>query len=241
MFDPREVADLGEFCRTNGFDDIILYELHRILDSPGRYADQADAVRTLRTEYGIKGVHAAFSAQNQIGQITAFESSTEANSETSFSGMILEYEWWNESPRDFAGALDRLRSAKLAASGLGRPFRVSAYVGWITQDEAEALGELVDELAVHAYRPGPEDAFEYVKERLSYFDGIYMPIRPIFSAEPDFMGSWLQANGLEQAEHILNTGYDEWTGTAKPFVPKRRFVYFCYSQLRSRLASTSRL
>ena len=198
--DPGQVTDLGDFCRSHGIDGLVLYNLHEVLDAPGRFTAHAAALRTVRRDYGIGRVLAAFSSMAQVDQVVAYQTALGIDAEAAFSGLILEHEWWNASPRDFAGALALLRYTRGRGAEIAQPLGLTAYVGWLTREEAADLAAVVDELAIHAYRPEAEGTFAYTQERLSFFEGRSVAVRPIFSAEDDFMGSWLRANGLLKAE-----------------------------------------
>ena len=217
---PDKVNDLGAFCLSQEITELHLYELHRILNSLENYALHHLALRILKENYGIETLNAAYSSIDQLDDIKRYQEIHD-----DFSGTILEYEWWISDPRDFSVALDRLQAAKNLS------LKVLAYTGWFLDNEVDSLCSMVDELHIHAYCPSGVDTFNYSQSRLDLLESQSVKIVPIFSAEPDFMKTWLQLNGRKQAERLYDEGYDEWKARSSNNVTKVGFNYFAYSLL----------
>ncbi len=140
------------------------------------------------------------------------------------TGFHLEYEWWNNKPRDFENAATLLKYMRQKG---GPDRRIGAYIGWTTQSDMDGLVPLVDRLFIHAYVPDGKKTYAKIKGRLDQImvtkkGGKTTPVVgvkkmlvcPLFSAEwlppeicnqgpthPEFyeqmcfMGPWLKANG----------------------------------------------
>ena len=212
--DGAALERLGSYCAGREITELHLYDLHRILTGSSNQDAHHRAVETLKT-HGITRFNAAYSAVEQLGQIGSHQ-----GKHGDFTGTILEFEWWNEGPRDFAGALSRLR----AAADLG--LEVLAYVGWLEADEIDDLTDLVDVLHLHAYRPTGNDTFEYTRPRLELLQNREQKFVPIFSAEGNFMEAWLRQEGMAAAERLYEVGYDGWNHPATATLTKVGFNYF---------------
>ncbi|NKB69261.1 MAG: hypothetical protein GKR89_19500 [Candidatus Latescibacteria bacterium] len=212
--DGAALERLGAYCAAREIGELHLYDLHRILRGSSNRAALHGAIETLKG-YGISRFNAAYSTTGQLEQIGAHQAAY-----GDFTGTILEFEWWNERPRDFAGARSRLQ----AAADLD--MEVLAYVGWLEVDEIDDLADLVDVLHLHAYRKTGTDTFEYTRQRLELLENKAQKFVPIFSAEWDFMEDWLQKEGMNAAEKLYDKGYDGWNHGAKKTLAKVGFNYF---------------
>lgn len=217
---PDIVNNLGSFCQSQEITELHFYELHRILNVLDNHSIHNIALGILKENYGIEVLNAAYSSVDQLDEIRRYQ---EVHGD--FSGTILEYEWWDSNPRDFSAALDRLRVAKDLS------LKTMAYTGWFIEDEVKALCSMVDVLHIHAYFYAGEGTFEYTKGRLDLLADQFIKIVPIFSAEPKFMKSWLQADGIKKAERLYNHGYNKWKSHNQNNVTKVGFNYFCYSYM----------
>jgi len=224
---PDKVNDLGTFCHSQGITELHFYSLHRILSVLDNHKLHNLALGILKENYGIEILNAAYSSVDQLDDIRRYQEIY-----GDFSGTILEYEWWNSNPRDFSATLDTLKIAKDLS------LKVMAYTGWFIDNEVEALCSIVDVLHIHAYRRTGVDTFQYTKSRLDLLDGQFIKVVPIFSAERDFMKTWLQTNGIQEAERLYNQGYNEWKSHNQNNVTKVGFNYFCYSHMPETVTPT---
>ena len=108
-----------------------------------------------------------------------------------------------------------------------------AYVGWPNTGQADTIGANLDKLLLHAYVGDPNSAFNYAEDRLVDFangnPGLDVSI--IFSAEPNFMQTWLENNSLLAAENIFT---NDWISTSAGWsnnINLQGFAYFTYSQM----------
>ena len=223
--DLGKVKALGTFCGSLGITELHLYELHCILPDPTHDSPHQEAIELLKTDHGIRRFNAAYSCMTQLDDIERYQDKYQA-----FSGTILECEWWRDKPRDFSTALCCLQSA--ASS----PLEVQAYTGWFQEDEVTDLCSAIDVLHVHAYRADGTETFPYTKGRLELLKDHPMKIVPLFSAEPDFMGTWLHMHGIQEAERLYDQAYQEWTANEPNKLIKTGVNYFAYSHLAKALA-----
>ena len=222
---PNKVNELGALCRSLEITELHLYELHCIFPDITNDSPHQEAIELLKTEHGIRRFNAAYSCMTQLDDIERYQDKYRA-----FSGTILECEWWCNEPRDFANALCCLQTA---ASNM---LEVQAYTGWFREDEVTDLCSVVDVLHVHAYRANGTETFPYTKDRLELLKDHPMKIVPLFSAEPNFMGAWLQTHGIQEAERLYDQAYQEWSGNAPNQLIKTGANYFAYSHLAKALA-----
>ena len=216
---PEKVRALGTFCDSLGITELHLYELHGILTDTANDAPHQKAIESLKTNHGIRRLNAAYSCTTQLDDIWRYQDKYQA-----FSGTILECEWWRKDPRDFSTALCCLQ----AATGL---LEVQAYTGWFQEDEVTDLCSAVDVLYLHAYRPDGTETFPYTKSRLELLKDYPMKIVPLFSAESDFMGTWLHTHGLQEAERLYDQAYQDWATNGTSKLVKTGVNYFAYSHL----------
>jgi hypothetical protein len=203
-------------------------------------------------DYNVKHVNIAIGSITEFDRVNSFLSRYPVQ----VDGFHLEYEWWNNKPRDFEGAEYVLQYMKL--HGKGR--RIGAYIGWVTQEEMDDLVLLVDRLFIHSYVPDGKKTYSRLKSRLDLLPktGIKkkIDVYAIFSAEwipkeicnegpsnPDFydnscfMGPWLKANGgFSEAERIFNENmtydiYAPW----KSYANIKGFFYYSYSHVKDLL------
>jgi hypothetical protein len=122
---------------------------------------------------------------------------------------------------------------KTMAANSTHPMTTEMYVGWPNAGQLKMIANLVDKTLIHAYVTNPNNAFNYALTRLQYYD-TYSGIENvsiIYSAEPNFMGPWLSANNMTNAEQTFMTAYNNSTGAWKNHVNLQGFTYFTYSMM----------
>lgn len=171
---------------------------------------------------GVNFVSIAVGGTAEMDRVNTFLSSYSVK----IDGLWLEYEWWNNSPRDFttnATAILKYMRSKAAPGTV-----IGAYIGWTTQSEMTALIKLVDRVYMHSYVDRGTKLYPKVKDRLNQIKNAVpatkVKVLPIFSAEwlpPEicnlgptapgyydnmcFLGPWLKANGaFDGAEAAFN-------------------------------------
>jgi hypothetical protein len=152
--------------------------------------------------------------------------------------LNLEYEYWNQTPRDLSGFLARLQYMR--SIGIPQGLKVEAYVGWPSNSEMPQICALVDRLLVHCYVTNPSNAYTYGEPAYErwYSAGLATnrpTLWPLFSCESSnnyseqpFMGDWLVANSLDAAEAIFMDSYSSDTNAMKYNAAILGFQYFSY-------------
>lgn len=212
--DEQKEASLLQFIELHGFDSIALYNLNVILADE----DLSTALQSFMARARDAGVERieAIGAEGS-GPWDAIHEFHEERAP--FDGLVTEIEFWAGSVSfdDFIDTLEYVRSLTFRDTESGAAPTLTAYVGWPTAEQVEAMLPLLDRLYVHAYVKNGELAHGYVAERFQAVHaanqklGTNVEVRPIFSAEGEawaagdehFMGEWLAEHGLAAAESAL--------------------------------------
>lgn len=246
--------NLLEFTVENGFDKIILYDLHKInkeypLASKTTNRILAKFIYKAKTTFGLKEVGGSGeSGSFFITAIDAYNRSRK-NPLEKFDSYNLEYEYWKrddsidggyycrnylkrngktcnrkESFKFFIKSLSIMKSLTLQST---HKIKVEAYVGKFTKDEIHTISKYVDRLLVHVYVRNPKRGFHYASKRLEYLSEVKNKpkVSIIYSSEILFMGGWLKFNSLKKGEKIF---VDSMHQTNKSLVNKINFTNFTY-------------
>jgi len=214
--DEAAEDDLLAYAVANDVEYLALYELHLVLSD---LAALDAFVEKAKVTYGILEIGACGENEWFFDQMAAY------NSAAAFPLDVfnLEYEYWNHSPRDFEDYLDVL-DHMVALAALD-PVVVETYLGWPTAAEVADIALLADRVLLHAYVASPETAWSYVEQRLGWFAAEPDPpeLRVLLSGESAYMGSWLAAHSMDEAEAtlLLDDSGDVVSG----------FQYFTYTVL----------
>jgi len=202
-----------DFIEANRIESLALYNMGTILDDERLQLALASFMTRAR-EAGVLRIEAiSATSTNTWDQIAEFH-----DAHAPFDGFVTEIEFWNDGATfdEFIGILEYVRAKPLVAPS-GEAPTLSVYVGWLEPSEVEAMLPLIDRAYVHVYVDEAPQAFGYGEERFEMFadaneaQGLDVEIWPIFSAEDHewaagsetFMGEWLMANGLDDAELTL--------------------------------------
>ena len=246
--------NLLDFTVKNGFDKIILYDLHKInRDYP--LADSkknnilARFIFKAKINYGLEGVGGSGeSADFFITAIHAYNMSR-INPIERFNTYNLEYEYWKKEASENGGYycenylrrngkscnrkntfeffINSLAIMKDLASKNSHKVTVEAYVGEYFRHEIKKIAKYVDRLLVHVYVNNPNSGYNFANKRLEYLTEVAkMPkISIIYSSEILFMGGWLKYNSLKKAENIF---IDSMMKRNKDLFRKINFTNFTY-------------
>lgn len=221
---------------------------------PGKEAEFANLLTKVRSS-GVTHVNIAIGSAAEMDRVMAFINKYSSR----VDGFHLEYEWWNNKPRDFENAATLLKYIR--AKG-GDQRVIGAYIGWTMQSDMTALIPLVNRIFIHAYVPDGKKTYSKVKGRLDQIMAAKptrkVDVYPIFSAEwlppeicnqgtthPDFynqmcfMGPWLKANGgpagaesaFNRSEAAGRTSTDNW----RNYATIKGFFYYSYHHLEMAL------
>jgi len=252
--------ELLDFTVQNGFDKIILYDLHKInKDYP--LADKtknnilARFIFKAKINYGLKGVGGSGeSGDFFINAIHAYNMSR-INPIERFDTYNLEYEYWKKEPSENGGYycenylklngescnrkttfnffLKSLKTMKALAKENSHKVTVEAYVGKYYKHEIQRISKYVDRLLVHVYVRNPKSGFGYANKRLEYLTEVKnMPkISIIYSSETSFMGGWLKYNSIKKGERIFIDSIKKENKDLLKKINFTNFTYYNYNQL----------
>lgn len=252
--------NLLDFTVKNGFDKIILYDLHKInRDYPLSDKQKNDILARFifkaKINYGLKGVGGSGeSADFFIKAIHAYNMSR-INPVEKFDTYNLEYEYWKKEPSENGGYycenylkkngqscdrkntfnffLNSLRVMRKLAKENSHKVTVEAYVGTYLKHEIKKIAKYVDRLLVHVYVKNPKSGFKFASKRLEYLTEVTkMPkISIIYSSEILFMGGWLKYNSLKKGERIFIDSIREFNKDLLRKVNFTDFTYYNYNYL----------
>lgn len=113
------------------------------------------------------------------------------------------------------------------------------YIGWPNSGHAKAIVKNSDRVLVHAYVSNESTTYNYTRNRLIDLSGAatVAKVIPIFSAEPSFMGPWVQVNTPLQAYTNYNANFLAETGTWKSNVSVLGYQWFTYSFMPKALST----
>jgi hypothetical protein len=216
--DPAKEAAVLTYIGAHRIDSLALYDLGAILGDPALTADLVSFLNRAATQ-GVVDVNAVGdTTQSAWDAIATFQKQNAL-----LDGLLTEIEFWNPGVtfQQFTATLQYMRSLGVQGRS-GNPIRIASYIGWPTQAQVDALVPLVDRLYVHVYVTSPDQAYGYGQQRFRYIAsanaqlGTHVDVWPIFSAEgvmwkagaETFMGDWLAAHSLDEAESTLLAGWE---------------------------------
>lgn len=248
------------YAASNQFDCLILYDLHTIhaqhdLTDPVTNQLLADFISSAKVKYGITKIGGA--GENSWfmeNRIIAYNN-TRTSTNEKFDILVMEYEFWSSTlsgpggyyctsyltphalPCDTAGAyqfcIDELENMKSLTNGSSHPMTVEMYVGWPTVSQLHEISSLIDRTLIHAYVSNPSAAYNYALTRLENYASFtaVANVGIIYSAEPNFLGPWLENSSMTQAESIFMNNYSSSPALWNAHVDIDGFVYFAYTHL----------
>lgn len=258
--DKTREDELLEFGRKNGFDKIILYELHLVnkdfpMNNVHKNQILANFIYKAKTKFQFKEVIGT--GENSdffINAIDAYNRSRK-NPLEKFDTYNLEFEYWKEDDTSKGGyycenylkndysACNRnsafnffiktLQTMKKLAKESKHPIKIEAYVGKFNSTEINKICNYVDRLLVHVYVRKPQSGKNYVKERMEMIAAVknQPKISIIYSSETVFMGGWLKFNSLEMAEKILIYSLKTEDAALLSKINLTDFTYYNYTNL----------
>jgi hypothetical protein len=253
---PTVADEFITFVKTHRFTELTFYTGGPLVTRVISGAEQQFSALLMRLPAaGVTHYNIAIGSFGEMDRVQRFID-TQCGGQL-ITGLHLEYEWWNNKPRDFENAKKVLNYMR--QSGDGNKL-VAAYIGWTTPEEMAELIPLVDRILIHAYVPDGTRTYSRVKARLDQIRTARPPQRvsvyPLFSAEwlpPElcdkgpkepgfydnmcFMGPWLKANGgVLGAERAFNTAVtNDKTKTWTPSVRIDGYSYYSHVHLKEAL------
>lgn len=258
--DSTKTQEFLAFIKKYGFTELVFYTggpvETRVI--PLKQPELKTLIDNVRAQ-GVTFVSLAVGGTSEMDRVSNFISTYSVK----INGLWLEYEWWNNSPRDFftnaTNILKYMRSKAPAGTVIG------AYIGWTTQDEMTALIKLVDRVYMHSYVDKGSKLYPKTQSRLDQIKtavpSTKVKVLPIISAEwlpPEicnqgptapgyydnmcFLGPWLKANNaFDGAELAYNTAEKAdrpksvTTKTWRNYATLTGFYYYSYNHCKDAL------
>jgi len=249
---------LLNYASQNGFTYLALYELHIVnashdLTSVPTSQILADFISKAKTLYGIQEVGACGENASWFNNIIHVYNSIHPNPAEKIDVYNLEFEFWNTGlvapgnyycttylqpaglSCDTSGAftfyMQQLTSIDSLATADG--VKSEIYVGWFTAAQALQMVSKADRVLLHSYVSNVNNVYSYTQTRLSYLASgtSVVDVVPIFSAEPSFLGGWLNTHAESGAYTIYSNGFANETGAWKSNINLLGYQWFAYSYI----------
>lgn len=246
---------LFKYAKDSSFNYLAFYDLHAIDLTNATAANQlATFLRRGREQFGIPYMGAVGESWNFfVNEVKPYQLSRN-NANERFNVLNVEFEFWTASSVnpggyycaqylqaagcncDTAGAFVFFKNLMRRVDSLATSLQMMSetYVGWFNEGQAKQMQPLVDRILLHAYRLNASSVYGYSKNRLGYLAANNVPVNvvPIFSSEPDFMGSgWIQSNAQIEAWNKYVADFNADNATWKPNIRLQGYQWFCYSYM----------
>ncbi len=240
------------YAQGNAYNYITFYDLGSLnFNNASTKNALASFINRAKTQYGITEMGAAGETASFFsGNIIPYNNSRSLATEK-FDVLNFEFEFWvtssisaqycskylspNGYSCDTAGAYRfakrEMQSIKTISVANGLIFEM--YLGWPNKGQMQDVANSVDRLLLHAYRPDDSDVYQYSKNRLidAASVGHQVKVIPIFSAEPAFMGSWLNTHAITKPFQTYASFYTAETGSWKQNINLQGYHWFTYTEL----------
>lgn len=203
--------ELVNYLSSKGYTQANLYNLHQVLGSTTLKTKLAAFIPRLHAK-GIK-VGAIRSSYSSFKTTIDWCTSTGLW----FDELNLEKEFWN-GDGTFSDWLLQLDQTNIYANSkqVRSKFLLTAYIGWFASgqydQQALELVKRLDVIQVHDYRVKPDES--YTRSRLTSLSkgahqiGKVQKIIPLFSAEPEFLATYLQTHSQQDVVNSYMTSYN---------------------------------
>lgn len=242
---------LLQYAVDSSFNYLALYDLHTInFNNSTQVSKLASFIRKARETYGIAQIGAVGESystfQNKIGPYNA----SRTNADEKFNVFNLEFEFWTSSSVNAGGyyctqylqpngcSCDTSGGFKFFINNLHLIDSLAAvqgatsetYLGWFNQGQGSQIQRNVDRILLHAYRVDPSSVYGYSKTRLQYLasNNSTVNVAPIFSAEPNFMGPWLDSHSLRDAYNKYKTDFQADNSASVQYINLLGYQWFDY-------------
>ncbi|RYE09489.1 MAG: hypothetical protein EOP51_33305, partial [Sphingobacteriales bacterium] len=255
--DTSAQDSLLNYAQQHAVTTLTLYELFQVhqqhdLTQSASAQILANFIYKAKTQYGIQEISATGENYWFFNTVIAPYNSTHTLWEERIDVYNLEFEFWNTNPaiRDYysntylipngfspntSGAysfyLTQLQQIKQQAANDN--VLTETYIGWIDSVPVAGILASADRVLLHAYVNKPSKAFSYAKARLEVLGNtLYKAnIIVLFSAETNFLGPYLNSNGMDAVYQNFTDSYEQANGNWKKSVSLLGQQWFAYSHL----------
>lgn len=205
---PAAAQEL-DYLRQENFNHVDLYGLGGVLGSATREAQLAAWIKAAHAQGVTVG---ATGGSGSSWTARAAYNRSRRDAAERFDAFNLEYEYWNADSTPAAllaaWAKDSAYLVQLDTTARNLGLRGwCQYVGWypapLQRRAPTLLAARTSYQLVHYYRARPEAGYGKYRldslERVAAARGVPLRVRPIFSAEPDFMQAWFRTASVDSA------------------------------------------
>jgi hypothetical protein len=256
---------LLNYAVSKGFNYLALYDLWTIhssspLTNTTTALPLANFINKAKTVFGISKIGATGENYWFFSNVIHIYNQQHSNINQKFDVYNLEFEFWITSSVgpsgvycvnylqpggftcDTSGGFKFYIRELRRIDSLGNTAGITSetYIGWPNSGQAKAIARTCDRVLVHAYVSNQSTTFTYTKNRLIDLSGStsVAKVMPIFSAEPSFMGPWVQTNSPMQAFTNYSVSYTADPGAWKSNVNLLGYQWFAYSYMPKSVSST---
>lgn len=245
--------DILSYAQGNGFNYILIYDLGDINWSSTTEKNQLAAfIRKAKTQYGIIQVGGVVEYSGYVTQKILPYNDSRIDPLERFNVINLEFEFWVSSNVSYY-CTKFLQAAGFPCSQTGawdfawREFKLiddicasngmmsEIYLGWPDQPQMQSLASRADRILLSAYRPTDADVYLYSVHRMEYIastPGINTAnVLTLMSAEPAFMGSWLNSHPQTQPYQTMDAALSAETRSFKQAIDLQGYQWFTYKYL----------
>ncbi len=259
---------LLNYAQYNGFNYLALYDLWPIhvtynLTNSSSCAVLSNFIQRAKQNFGISQVGAVGENFFFFNNVIKIYNQQHTNPLQKFDVYNVEFEFWNTASVstgnyycttylqsagcscDTAGAFTfykKLIHQVDSVATLGGAIS-ETYVGWFNQGQAITIANNVDRILLHDYISNYSSFYSYIKPRLQYIAArnILTDVIPIFSAEPSFMGPWLNTHTVFTPYNDIQTSLTNETGSWKQYINLKGYQWFAYSFMPYNIATSTEI
>ncbi|TXD52569.1 hypothetical protein [Polaribacter sp. IC063] len=221
--------ELLSFAKSQNFNSLILYELHRVnkrmpLADVTQNNVLASFIYRAKKEYDIEEISGSGESGGFFINVIDAYNKTRTKLDEKFNAYNLEYEYWKKDASDLGGYycenylrkngipcnrrgsfnyyLESLSIMKLLANESKQLIKVQAYVGQYNNKEIRQILKYTDQVLISAYARTAKKSFTVSKKMLRVLAACRCNVETsiILSAEHEYMGGYLNYNSLKIAE-----------------------------------------
>jgi len=248
--------ELLQYAQNNGINYLALYDLWPVhqtynLTTANTCTVLANFIERAHTQYDITQIGATGENLWFFENIISAYQNTHPNAAQRFDVYNVEFEFWNTTSVEAGGVYctDYLQGAGLPCTVAGafsywldmiEGVNTNAhahnaisevYVGWFDDIQGAQFAHTVDRILLHDYVTNESTMFPYISGRLVNLATGPTPtnVAVLFSAEPNFLGPYLQTNTLDAPFAVVNTQLSELDAAWTANINLIGYQWFAYS------------